>query len=563
MRYVTHSPLFFQRGDVGFGDGFFVTLSFPKGGVFPRAHNKPPHTTLLYHMLRTTLTLLLFSLITISASAQAPAIQWQKAFGGSGDDAANCIRQTADGGYIIAGGSTSQDMDVTGHHTTTFNTNQDYWIVKISPTGSIEWEQSFGGTDDDQAYWIEQTTDGGYIVSGGSFSVDGDVTGSHGASDCWVLKLSPTGGIVWQKSLGGSGSDIGSCVKQTTDGGYIVAGETNSSDGDVTGFHAPPAGSANGDMWVVKLSPSGSTEWENCYGTTGSDAAYYIQQTTDGGYMVAGTAALDGSNGMYCVVKLSTSGTVQWRKTYGGSSANDLTSAQQTADGGYILSGNSYSANGDVSGNHGQSDGWIVKINDTGAIQWQKCLGGSVQDEARTIRQIADGGYIVACITASNDGDVTGNHGGNDAWIVQLSPTGDILWQKTIGGTDDEAAVDIRQTADNGFIFTGLALSHNGDITGLYSGINYWTVKLGPALAVSTISDKAPLTITPKPATTTINIAGTGPVTIKIYNTMGQLIKEATNTTTISVAELPAALYLVRLYDGQGAIVYQDKIIKE
>ncbi|HZV11862.1 MAG TPA: hypothetical protein VFA55_01510, partial [Candidatus Kapabacteria bacterium] len=230
-----------------------------------------------------------------------------------------------------------------------------YPFLLFAQAPSIQWEHSFGGSDVDRASSIFQTTDGGYIVAGWSASTNGDVTGNHGKDDYWIVKLDGNGAIQWEQSFGGSNNDEASCIRQTTDGGYVVAGQSISADGDATGNHGLD------DYWIVKLSATGSIQWEKSFGGSASDQALCIQQTTDGGYIAAGYSA-----------------------------SND----------------------GDVTGNHGGDDYWIIKLDANGTMQWQKSLGGSGDDQAFSIAQTADSGYIVAGYSASNDGDVTGNHGG-------------------------------------------------------------------------------------------------------------------------------------------------------
>jgi len=176
-----------------------------------------------------TINTLALSIACYGMLAQAPNIEWQKAIGGSAQDAAHSIQQTLEGGYIIAGRSHSNDGDVTGNQG-----NSDYWIVKLDTGGNITWQKTFGGSGDDYAHSIQQTADGGYIIAGESNSNDGDVSGNHGGSDYWIVKLSPSGEITWQQSLGGSGADSATSIKQTLDGGYIAAGYSSPSDGDVT-----------------------------------------------------------------------------------------------------------------------------------------------------------------------------------------------------------------------------------------------------------------------------------------------------------------------------------------
>ena len=270
----------------------------------------------------------------------------------------------------MAGSTASTDGDVTGSHGGYGDSAFDAWVVKLNATGGLVWQKCLGGSDRDGANAVQQTADGGYIVAGITVSTDGDVTGNHGSSDAWVMKLNATGDPVWQRCLGGTSYDEANAVQQTADGGYIVAGETRSADGDVTGNHG-----GYGDFWVVKLDATGSIVWQKCLGGSGEDIAHAIQQTADGGYLVAGSTQ---------------------------------------------------STNGDVSGVHGgygytPVDVWVVKLDATGGLVWQKCLGGSSSDWAFAARQTADGGYIIAGETYSTDGDVTGFHGDYvDVWVVKL-----------------------------------------------------------------------------------------------------------------------------------------------
>ncbi len=161
--------------------------------------------------------------------SQVPSIAWEKSYGGSKFDLPSSIFQTADNGYVIAGSSTSDDGDLTMNYG-----SQDYWIVKISSIGLLEWQKSLGGSRGDTAECIIQTSDGGYIVSGFTSSSNGDVTFNHGASDVWVVKLDIDGNIKWENSYGGTSSENGKNIIQTLDGGYIIAASSSSNDGDVS-----------------------------------------------------------------------------------------------------------------------------------------------------------------------------------------------------------------------------------------------------------------------------------------------------------------------------------------
>jgi len=407
------------------------------------------------------------------------ATQWQKSLGGSNDDETYSIQQTSDGGYIVAGYSDSNDGDVTGNQG-----DYDYWVVKLDTngtSGNIVWQKSLGGSSSDQANSIQQTFDGGYIVAGLSVSDDSDVTGNHGYGyyDYWVVKLDTSGNILWQKCLGGSSGDEAYSIQQTSDGGYIVAGSSYSNDGNVTGNHG------YGDYWIVKLDTNGNIVWQKSLGGSSYDEAHSIQQTSDGGYIVAGYSYsndgdVTGNHGYddYWIVKLDTGGDILWQKSLGGSNADEAFSIQQTSDGDYIVAGYSYSNDGDVTGNHGYYDYWIVKLDTSGNIVWQKSLGGSGWDYAHSIQQTSDGGYIVAGTSDSNDGNVTENHGFWDYWVVKLDTVGNIMWQKSLGGSGFDDARWIQQTSDSGYIIAGRSESIDGNVTENHGSYDYWVVKL-------------------------------------------------------------------------------------
>jgi hypothetical protein len=270
------------------------------------------------------------------------------------------VEQTADGGFVAAGHTGSADGDVTGHHE-----ESDWWVLRLGPKGALVWEKALGGSCNEEAASVRQTADGGFVVAGHAMSPDGDVTESRGGADAWIVKLTPSGALEWQRALGGSEEDCASQIRQTADGGYVFAGHTTSDDGDVSGSHG------GADFWIVKLGPRGELEWQKTLGGSGADKAHSVLQTPDGGYIAAGET-----------------------------SSND----------------------GDVSGNHGKEDFWVVKLGPKGALEWQKAMGGSDSDSAKEIQAAPDGGYIVGGSSSSQDGDAEGNRGWQDYWVVKLAP---------------------------------------------------------------------------------------------------------------------------------------------
>jgi len=346
-------------------------------------------------------------------------LEWQKCLGGSGNDGGSSIIQTTDSGYIFVGYTTSNDSNVNGNHG-----GFDMWVVKLDANGNLLWQKSLGGTWDDYGMSVVQTTDGGYAVGGTSYSYNGDVSGNHGNGDFWVVKLDASGNIQWQKALGGSDLDQLNALAQTADGSYVAIGGTSSNDGDVSGNHG------GADMWVVKLSASGNIQWQKALGGTMSDGGFSIIQTNDGDFIISGSTASNdgnvsgnhGGNSDNWVVKLNVNGNLLWQKALGGSASDQGFSVIQTIDNGYTIAGFSSSNDGDVSGNHGQNDMWIIKLDASGNIQWQKALGGSGSEIAYSIIEVADSNsYVIAGRTTSNDGDVSGNHGNYDFWVVKIS----------------------------------------------------------------------------------------------------------------------------------------------
>ncbi|MFT6501048.1 MAG: hypothetical protein ACJASQ_001158 [Crocinitomicaceae bacterium] len=470
-------------------------------------------------------TLLIFAglVIGMNSFGQAPPIEWQKSFGGSHLDEVGSIRQTSDGGYIMAGETSSSDNDISAN-----NGLHDFWLVKIDWNGVLSWEKSFGGTQMEKAHAVEETADGGFIIAGESASNDGDLTINNGASDFWIVKVSSTGNLIWEKSFGGSNWDAAQSIQQTDDGGYIVAGESESIDGDVTGNHGDM------DFWIMKLDSIGNLTWEKSLGGSSWDSAESIQQTEDGGFIVTGSSesndgdlTLNQGGKDYWVVKLDTNGLIEWQRTVGGSDWDTSHSIQQTADGGYIIAGESRSDDGDVGGlvsddtnpygkHGGNRDYWIVKLDSVGLISWQKLYGGTGWDAGQSVQETSDQGYIISGYSDSEDFDVTGNNGNWDYWILKLTYTGDIVWQKSLGGSYHDFGASVRVTNDGGYIVAGSSWSYDNDVSVNFGSNDIWVIKLNPILGVEELTDG-------------------GKKRVKILNFMGQETEYKPNTPLIFI----------------------------
>lgn len=509
-------------------------------------------------LLFSTLSLLFF----ISNLNAQPTIEWAKSVGGSADesemytDKLCSTQQTNDGGFIFAGYTSSMDGDVTANQG-----KQDAWVVKFGNSGDLVWQRTYGGSQYDAARSIRQTDDGGYIMGGISYSVDGDILGGHDSGEFWIVKLDSTGEIQWQSLLGGSGGDILSSIQQTSDGGYIAIGTTTSKDGDVFGFD----GFFN--IWVVKLNEVGEIQWQKVLGGLVQDTGMDIIQTIDGGYILASYVASNsvfvfGNHGDFdaWIVKLSADGDLEWRKAYGGTGFEAATAIRQTSDGGYVFVGLAQSTNGDVTENKGLADFWIVKLKASGAIEWQRTYGGSGSEGAWAFQQTSDGGYIVGGSSKSNDGDMTDGRGDFDYWLLKLSSLGELQWQKALGGTGIDYLGDVWQTNDGGYLVSGVSKSEDGDISDHHGvdNLDYWIVKLSAELIdVEEITTFEPLEIYPNPAQNTVFLqeeAEGGTLQVRITNAQGQtLLQQAIpNGSSLDVSNLPSGVYSVMAVTDSG-----------
>lgn len=499
-----------------------------------------------------------FLLFVLSlANAQSPAIQWQKCFGGSNSETGNSIKITSDGGYILAGSSNSVNGDVTQNFG-----GVDYWIVKMNSVGTIQWKKSYGGSGDDYANSVQQTFDGGYIVAGTSNSNNGHISNSHGNNDFWIIKLDSTGNLIWQKSLGGTSNDSAQSVQQTTDGGYIVAGSSSSNNGDVSANHG------YSDFWILKLNSTGNIIWEKSLGGSGADEAMSVRQTSEGGYIIAGytnssngnvTQNFGGSD--YWIIKLNSLGNLEWEKSIGNLFDDVSYSAEQTMDGGYIVAGATT-----LNSESGVPDYRVLKLNSAGGIEWSRYFGGNAHDNGQEVRQTPDGGYIVGGWTVSNNGDVTGNHGIQDFWLVKLNSQGSLVWQKTLGGIDVDAFSSLEVTPDNGYIVAGYTMSNSGDVSGNHGAMDAWVVKLNPEqLGVSESIHTNQILMYPNPAKNFFYLDHLpADVLVDVTDVSGRKVfSEYFNTEKIKIntSEFTNGTYIVGVKKKNGTFVFSEKII--
>ncbi|MEI6766929.1 MAG: T9SS type A sorting domain-containing protein [Bacteroidota bacterium] len=354
----------------------------------------------------------------------------------------------------------------------------------------IAWQKTFGGSGHEYIQKTIPTSDGGFAFVGSSESTDGDVSGNHGQNDIWVAKATAAGAIQWSYLFGGTQDEEGFDLVQTADGGFFVCGWTDSFDGDVTGHH----GTYSSDMWVLRLSASGTLMNSKCYGGTSDDEGIAITLTQDDNLYVAGTTYsydgdVSGNHGTYqsdCwVIKMDTSLNLLAQKCIGGSDYEEGIDMKLTSDNGVVICGRSYSADGDATGYHAGSDMLVAKLTAAFSIEWAKCFGGSETEEGNSVVQLADNSYAVLGYTSTqNNGDVTGHHspqGQDDFWLVKLNTNGTLNWAKCYGGSGDDQANGLVATLDGGYAMCGLTNSTDGDVTGFHSALfnpDFWVAKV-------------------------------------------------------------------------------------
>ncbi len=393
-----------------------------------------------------------------------------KTLGGSKNESAQSIIRTSDGGYAILGYTQSSDQDIENKQ----NESYDYWLLKFDPSSLLQWQKTYGGSDDDRGSDLIQTNDGGFAIFGFSQSSDGDLTDNAGFRDFWISKLDDSGNISWQKSYGFAGADTGISMIQTNDNGYLLIGvlDVTASGGQGISKTTLAKRHAGGDYWAIKLNASGNKEWSNYFGGTFTDTPYDVIQTDDHGYIIIGSSDSDdvdikNSKGTYdfWVIKISETGALVWEKSFGGSEVDEARGIVNSNDGNYIIIGDTRSSDINVSENKGAADLWVIKISPTGNLIWEKSFGGSSFDSGRSISKTQDGGFLISGSSRSSDGDVSTNEGQNDAWVLKITHQADLEWQNTFGGSGVDISYGAIELNNGTIIATGESSSSNADIT--------------------------------------------------------------------------------------------------
>ncbi len=429
----------------------------------------------MHYSRYTYLTLILALLAFVSCKkddAPSPPNEGEillvKTYGGTKNDSGQSVIATIDGGYAILGYTQSMDGDISNKQDESF----DYWVLKFNAENELQWQKTFGGSADDRGSEIIQTQDGGYAILGFTYSTDGDISSNAGSQDYWLVKLDAAGNLSWEKSFGYQGVDSGISVIQTNDQGYLITGvlDVTASGGEGNSSRNTNR-HAGGDYWVLKLDLSGNIEWSKYYGGNFTDTPENVIQTDDNGFIIVGGSDSNDTDissniGTYdfWVVRISATGNLVWEKSFGGDQIDEARAIVKSSDGNFIIAGDTRSNNNDISNNIGAADLWLIKISPIGDLLWEKTIGGTNFDVARAMVKTQDNGFLLSGSSRSSDVDVNENKGQNDAWALKVDGEGNLQWETTIGGSNIDFGYSIAELNDTSIILVGDSTSSDGDI---------------------------------------------------------------------------------------------------
>ena len=385
---------------------------------------------------------------------------WSKTYGGSDLEEIHGAIATQDGGFVVIGNTKSTDGVITDKKYAL----EDIWLSKYNTDGNLLWSKTYGGSQDDIGYSVIENNEGTLVIAGYSKSSDGEVPSNLGMHDFFIFKTDSSGNIIWTKSNGFLSHDHAHKIINTSDGGYFVVGYIDYAG---LGRNVFGTLHGVGEFYGQKLDANGNKLWDKYFGGTKNDRVFDVVEANDGGFVMAGFSESDDfdvndSHGSYdyWVVKVSAFGDLVWKKTYGGSQIDQAYGIEKNINNTYIITGTSNSTDGDISSNKGANDVWVINIDDKGLLLWEKSFGGSAFDTSNSIKSISNGNLLIAGHTRSFDE----NKGENDFFAFSISPNGNLLWQQTFGGTDFDFGSDAVELKDKGFVMVGQTLSNNFDI---------------------------------------------------------------------------------------------------
>lgn len=382
-----------------------------------------------------------------SSAVAVPVEEWNRTFGNIEFDCGHSAHQTQDGGYILSGETTvNYDED-----------NADAFLMKLNSDGNEEWNRTFGGSAHDCAYSVQEITDGGYVLAG-YLEHSGEIGERN--SDAWMIKTDSNGTEEWNKTFGGINHDYVRSVQETNDGGYILAGGTNSF------------GAGASDVWLIKTDSNGTEEWNKTFGGVSEDHAFSVNESRNGGYIIAGyTNASDADGADAWLIKTDSNGTEEWNRTFGGTGYDYAYSVQEFDDEGYIIGGytESFGAGG--------ADAWMIKTDSNGTEEWNKTFGGPYTDYAYSVQKTGDGGFILAGSTQP-----TSDYNDTQALLIKTDSNGIEEWNMIFGGVDTDFITFAQETRDGEYILVGGTYSY-GKVS------DTWLIKVGSDKNITTELD--------------------------------------------------------------------------
>jgi hypothetical protein len=383
--------------------------------------------------------------------SQQPKVEWTKTFGGIYSDIARGIAVTPENEYIVVGTALSENFDGTDG-----KGFADAWVMKLDKNGKQLWKKSYGGTDDDEATTITATSDGGFLIGGDTVSKDGDIKENKGKFDVWLFKIDKNGNLLWSKTFGGTDDDYKGDAFETKDGNIIFSMVSKSNDGDFVG------NGGKEDCWFFKLDKKGNIVWKKRVGGSEVDNIRKMTNIDDNTFVAVGiTESNDGDflnfTGDF-TVKMDSSGNIIWAKSFEPVSGLDnilmgFEAVTLTKDKNIAAVG--YNFSGTTATGRGRNNVFVVQCDTSGKVQWKQDLGGLDDDSGQDIRALPDSGLIILASTLSNNADVSGNHGSWDMWLMKLDKKGVLKWQMCLGGTKRELGGDCAIAPDNSVIIVG------------------------------------------------------------------------------------------------------------
>ena len=508
---------------------------------------------------------------------KAQDILWEKSYGGKHAEFLYDAIPTPDYGFLLAGSSISNKN---GNKSENCKGDLDYWVWKMNEKGEPEWQKSYGGTGVDLLQSVKLTYDGGFILAGTSSSNRGKdkKADTKGQEDFWIIKLNAKGAELWQRTIGGSGQEKLLSISQTKDGGYILGGTSSSNKSELDkegledkyGKKEDSRGSL--DYWVVKLDNRGEIKWQKTLGGKYVDELKSIEQTKDRGYILGGYSnspisgdKLQDNFGLndFWIVKLDEDGNEQWQLTLGGNKDDNLFALSQTKDDGYIVGGNSNSesTNSKNQSNENGTDFWLLKLDKIGIIEWQETYNYGENDVLSSIVENSDGTYLIGGYAQSElkgggqkaleQSLKSEREGINDYIALKIKATGEEIWTKTVGSKGDEVMRKLFETRDGGYILAGTSKGQiSRDKNTNIGGSDFWIVKLKDKEKKD--KEKQKIEAIPNPVISYTNVIVTYEYkkgTATMYDLSGRYIQSVSltgeRTIPMDLSNLPQGIYLI------------------